>query len=97
MRETCVLNFGSKICKAPDGLLLFADDVQPAEPFAFIFPGPKQGILSPKPPDLVVNVPIIERRFDRRGQLSRQEQILQVDVAVDDGLLRVRSRVLNAL
>jgi len=87
VREPGVFDFGGEIRKAPDGLLLFADDVQPAQPFVLIFAGPERRVLSPEPRDFVVRVPVIECLFDSGGELGRQREILQVDVGGDDDLL----------
>ena len=41
MREAGVFNFEREVWKATNAPLLFIDDAQPAEPFAFIAIGPQ--------------------------------------------------------
>ena len=80
MREAGVFNFEREVWKATNAPLLFIDDAQPAEPFAFIAIGPQRSIARPQPPHFVFGVPIIERRLNSLRQVRRQRKGLLIDV-----------------
>ena len=94
--EARVSYFSREICEATNGLLLFAGDVQSAQPFILVRVRPDRGVLLPKPSNFVVLVPIVESFFDIGHQLARQGQILLIDFGIDDDLLQVRAQLPNA-
>ena len=84
MRESCVLNLGGKICEAPDCLLLFVDNVQPAQPLVFIFLGPERRLARPELFNLAIRLPIIERSFNCLRQIRRQRNFQLIDIPTND-------------
>ena len=84
MRESCVLNLGGEICEAADRLLLFVDNVQPAQPLVFIFLGPERRIARPETIDSAIRLPIIDRSFNCLRQIRRQRNFQLIDIPTND-------------
>ena len=64
-----VPDLGRTIGEAPDSLLLIADDVEPTEPLVFICTGPNRRVLGPEFFNFSARVPVVERSFDRTGEV----------------------------
>jgi hypothetical protein len=63
--ESGVPDFRGKVREPPICLALLVNNVEPAKPLVFVFTCPQRSVARPKPRDLPICLPIIERRFYR--------------------------------
>jgi hypothetical protein len=72
MTKAGIGHFRREVRKSPVGLLLFIDEVQPAQPFVFAAVRPKRSIARPQPGDIAIFIPSIQHCLDLAKKIVGQ-------------------------